>query len=190
MSDINIGLYAGGDKSGVFLNGQFEKKEKDDIKKAVKAHEIRILVGTDAASEGLNLQTLSTLINLDLPWNPTRLEQRKGRIQRIGQVSNTVRIYNMRYKDSVEDKVHKALSGRLNGIYNMFGQIPDTLEDVWIDIATNNEEKAKERIDMIPKKNPFKLKYEERPGRTEDWATCEAVLDNRDVKQQLLKGWK
>lgn len=190
LSNINIGLYAGGDKSGVFLNGQFEKKEKDDIKKAVKAHEIRILVGTDAASEGLNLQTLSTLINLDLPWNPTRLEQRKGRIQRIGQVSDTVCIYNMRYKDSVEDKVHKALSGRLNGIYNMFGQIPDTLEDVWIDIATNNEEKAKERIDMIPKKNPFKLKYEERPGKTEDWASCEAVLDKQDVKQQLLKGWK
>lgn len=190
LSDVNIGLYAGGDKSGVFLNGQFEKKEKDDIKRAVKSHEIRILVGTDAASEGLNLQTLSTLINLDLPWNPTRLEQRKGRIQRIGQVSDTVRIYNMRYKDSVEDKVHKVLSGRLNGIYNMFGQIPDTLEDVWIDIATNNEEKAKERIDMIPKKNPFKLKYEERPGKTEDWASCEAVLDKQDVKQQLLKGWK
>ena len=164
--------------------------EKDVIKKAVKSHEIRILVGTDAASEGLNLQTLSTLINLDLPWNPTRLEQRKGRIQRIGQMSDTVRIYNMRYKDSVEDKVHKALSGRLNEIYNMFGQIPDTLEDVWIDIATNNEEKAKERIDMVPKKNPFKLKYEERPGRTENWAFCEAVLDKQDVKKQLLQGWK
>jgi superfamily II DNA/RNA helicase len=52
----------------------------------VRAREIRILVGTDAASEGLNLQRLGTLINLDLPWNPTRLEQRKGRIQRIGQV--------------------------------------------------------------------------------------------------------
>lgn len=59
---------------------------KDDIKVQVKERKIKILVGTDAASEGLNLQTLSTLINLDLPWNPTRLEQRKGRIQRIGQL--------------------------------------------------------------------------------------------------------
>lgn len=63
---------------------------------------LKILVGTDAASEGLNLQTLSTLINVDLPWNPTRLEQRKGRIQRIGQLADTILTYNMRYKDSVE----------------------------------------------------------------------------------------
>ena len=141
-----IGLYAGGEKSGYFKNGVFKKELKDNIKKQVKERTIKILVGTDAASEGLNLQTMSTLINLDLPWNPTRLEQRKGRIQRIGQISDTIRIYNLRYKDSVEDKVHKVLSERLNDIYNMFGQIPDTLEDVWIDIAMNNELEAKERI--------------------------------------------
>lgn len=69
-----IGLYAGGDKSGYFANGVFHKLLKDDIKVQVKERKIKILVGTDAASEGLNLQTLSTLINLDLPWNPTRLE--------------------------------------------------------------------------------------------------------------------
>lgn len=43
---------------------------------------------------------------------------------------------------------------------------------------------------MIPKKNPFKLKYEECPGKTEDWASCESALDKKDVKQQLLKGWR
>ena len=123
----------------------------------------------DAASEGLNLQSLSALIYLDLPWNPNRLEQRKGRIRRIGQVSDKVWIYNMRYKDSVEDKVHKVLSERLNDIYNMFGQILDTLEDVWIDIAMNDERRARERIDSLPKQNPFILKYETEPGETEDW---------------------
>lgn len=190
MPDVRIGLYAGGDKSGVFENGIFEKVDKDEIKRQVRNFEIRLLVGTDAASEGLNLQTLSTLINLDLPWNPTRLEQRKGRIQRIGQMADTVRIYNMRYKDSVEDKVHKALSGRMEDIYDMFGQIPDTLEDVWIDVATNNERQAKERIDQIPHTNPFIIKYEQRPGKTEDWSSCEAVLDKDDMKKTLLEGWK
>jgi superfamily II DNA/RNA helicase len=67
----------------------------------VQRGELRLLLGTDAASEGLNLQRLGALINLDLPWNPTRLEQRKGRIQRIGQLRDTVRVYNMRYQDSV-----------------------------------------------------------------------------------------
>lgn len=189
IPEKTIGLYAGGDKSGYFVNGNFIKETKDNLKAKVKAREIKILIGTDAASEGLNLQTLSTLINLDLPWNPTRLEQRKGRIQRIGQESNSIKIFNMRYKDSVEDKVHKVLSSRLNDIYDMFGQIPDTLEDVWIDVAQNNIDAAKDRIDKIPKKNPFNLKYEERIPKTEDWATCSFVLDKSETRNQLLMGW-
>lgn len=56
----------------------------------VKTGELKLLIGTDAASEGLNLQRLGTLINIDLPWNPTRLEQRKGRIQRIGQIPDVL----------------------------------------------------------------------------------------------------
>ena len=87
-----IGLYAGGDKSGIILDGIYTKKTKEEIKAMVKRYEIKILLGTDAASEGLNLQTLGSLINLDLPWNPTRLEQRKGRIQRIGQINDLVYI--------------------------------------------------------------------------------------------------
>ena len=184
-----IGLYAGGDKSGYFMDGEFHKMLKDDIKAQVKERKIKILVGTDAASEGLNLQTLSTLINLDLPWNPTRLEQRKGRIQRIGQISDSVSIYNLRYKDSVEDKVHKVLSQRLNDIYDMFGQIPDTLEDVWIDVATDNLEHAMERINAMPHQNPFTIKYETLPPETEDWDKCAEVLDKTEKMAQLLRGW-
>lgn len=189
FADKIIGLYAGGDKSGYFKKGIFVKQTKDTIKTMVKHREIKILVGTDAASEGLNLQTLSTLINLDLPWNPTRLEQRKGRIQRIGQESDTIRIYNMRYKDSVEDRVHNVLSERLGDIYAMFGQIPDTLEDVWIDVAKNNIDAAKERIDILPKQNPFNIKYENKLPKTEDWSTCTYVLDKEDKEKQLLMGW-
>lgn len=189
LTDNVIGLYAGGDKSGFFLNGIYKKDSKDNIKAKVKDYEIKILVGTDAASEGLNLQTLSTLINLDLPWNPTRLEQRKGRIQRIGQVSPKVKIFNMRYKDSVEDKVHTVLSSRLKNIKDMFGQIPDTLEDVWIDVALNKIEEAKERIDRIPEQNPFTIKYETKIPATEDWEACTFVLAHDEKLKQLLNGW-
>ncbi|MCX2728285.1 C-terminal helicase domain-containing protein [Thermomicrobium sp. 4228-Ro] len=82
------------------------------------------MVGTDAASEGLNLQRLGTLINVDLPWNPTRLEQRKGRIQRIGQPRAVVFLANLRYRGSVEDRVHQLLSDRFRAIHDMFGQLP------------------------------------------------------------------
>lgn len=187
--DEEIGLYAGGDKAGIFSKGIFRKETKENIKTAVKNREMRILVGTDAASEGLNLQTLSTLINLDLPWNPTRLEQRKGRIQRIGQISKKILIYNMRYKDSVEDRVHARLSERLKSIHEIFGQIPEVLEDVWIAMAQNDEKRALEAINKVPKKHPFELKYEQNIPKTEDWQACTFVLDKRDKLKELLKGW-
>src|SRR5438552_3556425 len=96
---------------------------RDEINRKVQGESIRLLVGTDAASEGLNLQRLGTLINIDLPWNPTRLEQRKGRIQRIGQARTEIWIANLRYRGSVEDRVHKVLADRLEAIHGLFGQI-------------------------------------------------------------------
>lgn len=189
IKNTHIGLYAGGDKSGIYENGRFTKETKENIKKAVKNREIKILVGTDAASEGLNLQTLSTLINLDLPWNPTRLEQRKGRIQRIGQISKSILIYNMRYKNSVEDKVHSKLSERLKNIHNIFGQIPEVLEDVWIAMAQNDIKRAEESISNNTIKNPFELKYDQIPPKTEDWQACTFVLDKQEKLKELMKGW-
>lgn len=184
-----IGLYAGGEKSGIFSNGILRKETKDELKRLVKTRELKVLVGTDAASEGLNLQTLGTLINIDLPWNPTRLEQRKGRIQRIGQLADQIYIYNMRYKDSVEDKVHQKLSGRLKEIFSLFGQIPDVLEDVWIAIAQNDEAKAELAINKVPEKNPFIIKYEESIPDTGNWEKCALVLDKDEELKELLRGW-
>jgi superfamily II DNA/RNA helicase len=108
-----VGLYAGGSRSGLLTNGIFATAAREILKDRVRRGEMRVLVGTDAASEGLYLQRLATLTNLDLPWNPSRLEQRKGRIQRIGQVRDSVDIYNLRYADSVEDRVHQLLGQRL-----------------------------------------------------------------------------
>ncbi len=149
--------------------------------------ELRLLVGTDAASEGLNLQEIGTLINLDLPWNPTQLEQRKGRIQRIGQVREEVFVYNMRYRDSVEDRVHQLLSGRLQGIRDLFGQIPDTLEDVWVLTALRDEERALEIIDAVPERHPFELRYDR--IQPIDWESCSLVLDSHDQLDVLMRGW-
>ena len=189
FKDLIVGLYAGGNKSGTFENGVFKKTAKDELKAKVRKGELTLLVGTDSASEGLNLQRLSTLINLDLPWNPTRLEQRKGRIQRIGQIADTILIYNMRYKDSVEDKVHTRLSGRLQAVFDMFGQIPEVLEDVWVAMAHNDEAAALEAINKMPAKNPFKVKYEMDIPDMGDWDKCSEVLDKQEKYKELMKGW-
>jgi superfamily II DNA/RNA helicase len=162
--------------------------DREEIKAAVRRGTLRLVLGTDAASEGLNLQRLGTLINLDLPWNPTRLEQRKGRIQRIGQLNDTVYIYNMRYLGSVEDRVHQLLSARLQGIFTLFGQVPDVLEDVWIDVALGEVARAKKVIEAVPKQHPFDLRYQ-RIEKT-DWESCERVLSRAAKRAALSSGWK
>ncbi len=190
MKGLSIGLYAGGDKSGIIIDGIYKKCSKEDLKLKVKQHEIKILIGTDAASEGLNLQSLGSLINLDLPWNPTRLEQRKGRIQRIGQINDKVFIYNMRYKDSVEDRVHELLSQRLQNISSIFGQLPDVLEDVWVNIAINNKAEAMRIIDAVPQQHPFEIRYERQAIGHIDWESCTTVLSEKEKYRSLLDGWR
>ncbi len=187
MQDEAIGIYAGGTHSGIMRSGIFSRISRDELKAKISTGEIRLLLGTDAASEGLNLQRLGTLINLDLPWNPTRLEQRKGRIQRIGQVRDEIYVYNMRYQGSVEDRVHELLSSRLEDIHGLFGQIPDVLEDVWIDVANGEVEEARKLIESVHPKHPFDEKY----NRVSDidWESCATVLDEEDKKRVLVQGW-
>lgn len=182
-----IALYSGPTTSGIMLNQRWTPTPRETIKARVKSGELRLLLGTDAASEGLNLQRLATLINLDLPWNPTRLEQRKGRIQRIGQAQEVVKIYNLRYKDSVEDRVHELLSSRLQDIYGLFGQIPDVLEDVWVALAIGEKEEAKRIIAALPKEHPFEIRY----TRVEkvDWESCATVLSAEEKRRVLGQGW-
>jgi hypothetical protein len=188
FAGMEIGLYAGSNRSGLWVEGKFQRCEREVLKARVRAGEIKLLLGTDAASEGLNLQRLGTLINIDLPWNPTRLEQRKGRIQRIGQARSEIWIANLRYRDSVEDRVHQVLADRLESIHQLFGQIPDTLEDVWVKIALEGEQEALQLIDRTTAtRNPFDAKYSK--VEDADWETCSLVLEPRAVKEQLSKGW-
>ncbi len=187
LPDEAVAVYAGGGRSGLYRQGTFTPINRDEIKKGVRGGGLRLVIGTDAASEGLNLQRLGTLINLDLPWNPTRLEQRKGRIQRIGQSRNTVFIYNMRYRGSVEDRVHQLLSSRLAAISGMFGQLPDTLEDVWVAVAQRDEELARQKINEVPRVHPFQLRYDRIANV--DWESCSTVLDSQTQLDVLMQSW-
>ena len=188
FADMDIGLYAGSNRSGFWRGGRFQRCDRNVLKARVRAGDLKLLLGTDAASEGLNLQRLGTLINIDLPWNPTRLEQRKGRIQRIGQIRTEIWIANLRYRDSVEDRVHQVLADRLESIHGLFGQIPDTLEDVWVQVALNDEQAARQLIDRTTAtRNPFDVKYSK--VEDADWETCATVLNSLSVKELLSRGW-
>jgi hypothetical protein len=188
FANMDIGLYAGSNRSGFWREGKFQRCKRDVLKERVRTGDLKLLLGTDAASEGLNLQRLGTLINIDLPWNPTRLEQRKGRIQRIGQARSEIWIANLRYRDSVEDRVHQVLADRLESIHGLFGQIPDTLEDVWVQVALNNEQAAHQLIDRTTAtRNPFDVKYSK--VEDADWETCASVLNAVSMKELFSRGW-
>ncbi len=79
-----------------------------------------MLVSTDAGGEGLNLQFAHVIINYDIPWNPMRLEQRIGRVDRIGQ-PKTVRAINFVFENSVEFRVLEVLEQKLSVIFDEFG---------------------------------------------------------------------
>ena len=140
LKDERVALYAGAGKSGIFFAGEWRSVEREDIKRAVRDRTIRLVVATDAACEGLNLQTLGTLINVDLPWNPSRLEQRIGRIKRFGQARDRVDMLNLVYHDTHDEKVYRALSQRMRDRYDLFGSLPDTIEDDWIEDIENLDE--------------------------------------------------
>ena len=183
-----IGIYGGQGNSFLIEGDRRRGAAREEIQKRVRERSLRLVVATDAASEGLNLQRLETLINVDLPWNPARLEQRKGRIDRIGQLASSIDILNLRYRGSVEDEVHHVLSSRLQQIREIFGTIPDTLEDVWVAVATGEMEDAKRRIEEVPSRHPFELRYAaDLPEMA--WERCAQVLDRYDVQRLLRKGW-
>jgi superfamily II DNA or RNA helicase len=105
--------------SVVCLNGAMSLEEREQVQEAF-AGDKRILISTDAGGEGLNLQFCHVVINYDIPWNPMRLEQRIGRVDRIGQ-THAVRAVNLVFESSVEHRVREVLERKLTVIFEQFG---------------------------------------------------------------------
>ena len=84
---------------------------------------IRVLISSDVGSEGLDFQFCDTLFNYDLPWNPMKVEQRIGRIDRFGQESDRIRIYNLVIEDSIESRILMRLYNRIEIFKQSIGDI-------------------------------------------------------------------
>ena len=99
--------------------GSWKRINRDEVKRSFRNGDADILLCTDAAAEGLNFQFCGALINYDMPWNPMRVEQRIGRIDRLGQKNEKIRILNFHYEDTVETDVYKVLMQRI-GLFTSF----------------------------------------------------------------------
>ncbi|GAA4066079.1 DEAD/DEAH box helicase [Amphibacillus indicireducens] len=114
--------------SSVLFRGGFKRGKKDWMKQLFKDH-AQVMIATEAAGEGINLQFCHHLINYDLPWNPMRIEQRIGRIHRFGQ-TNDVKIYNFSIEDSIEDHVLNLLYNKINLFERVVGELDQILADL------------------------------------------------------------
>ncbi len=105
--------------SVVCLNGSMDLSERKKVQAAF-ADATRVLISTDAGGEGLNLQFCHVIVNYDIPWNPMRMEQRIGRVDRIGQ-KHRVKALNFVLEDTVEHRVRDVLEEKLQTILEEFG---------------------------------------------------------------------
>lgn len=105
--------------SVTILNGRMSIEERNDALREFRDN-TNIFISTDAGGEGLNLQFSNIIINYDLPWNPMKIEQRCGRVDRIGQTRD-VQIFNFIVKDTVENRVREVLEEKLSVILQEIG---------------------------------------------------------------------
>ena len=122
-----LGCYSGAGGQ-VWDGAKWVQVSKAEITSRLFAGDLKVLVCTDAASEGLNLQAASALVNYDLPWNPSKVEQRIGRIDRIGQEQRDLPIRNMFLKDSVDMRVYQALRLRCGLFEHFVGPMQPVLQ--------------------------------------------------------------
>ena len=116
------------------FHGQLSRGEKDEaISQFQRKDGPQILISTEAGAEGRNLQFCRWLVNYDLPWNPMRVEQRIGRLDRIGQ-TNTVMIGNLFVADSIEERVLDVLEKRIHVFEQTVGGLDEILGGAETDI--------------------------------------------------------
>ncbi len=188
--DEPIGLYANSSASKLFEGGKVQSVDRELLKEKVTQGRLKLLIGTDAASTGLNLQRLCCLINLDLPWNPTILEQRKGRVQR-GTLAKRIPFYNMRYDKGAEQKLFDTLSDRIQEITAIFGTVPDFIVDQWVtDMLDDKAWDGSTVLTIIAERqmNPFTLK-ETTESLDTDWEGTAEVLNQTEAIRELIAGW-
>ncbi|MFE3514119.1 DEAD/DEAH box helicase [Streptomyces sp. NPDC059166] len=117
-----LGCYSGrGGEIYDSVAGEWNRVSKAEIKTRFRNGDIEILIGTDSMSEGLNLQTSGCLINYDMPWNLMRVEQRIGRIDRIGATYEHLQISNYFYEDTVEEQVYRGIKEDYDDFTNILG---------------------------------------------------------------------
>ena len=148
QKDLADLLYNDGWEANVF-HGQMNAAAKDRAVEYFRDNSgPQILVSTEAGGEGRNLQFCHTLVNYDLPWNPMKVEQRIGRVDRIGQ-EHVINIFNLWVKNTIEERVLDVLEHRINVFEETVGGLDPILGDTENDIRKVMRMSADAREDAM-----------------------------------------
>jgi SNF2 family DNA or RNA helicase len=139
-------------------HGGLRRDEKEAVIRAFEGP-CRVLISTEAGGEGRNLQFAHGLVNYDLPWNPMRIEQRIGRLSRVGQ-TREVHVFNLVAPGTVEEALLEVLDAKINMFQLVIGEIDmilgqlaaeqdfeDIVMDLWL--ASEDDDAFRARIDSL-----------------------------------------
>ena len=159
---IRVGLVDGSvpDEERYAMRKRFKMDRLDE-------HAIDVLLFSEIGCEGLDYQFCDTMINYDLPWNPMRIEQRIGRIDRRGQKSNTVKIYNMIIEDTIDETIYDKCLGKIGVFESSIGDCANILGDI------------SEQI--------IKIMFNSELTNREKHIKLEQIADNEVMRMQELK---
>ena len=182
------------------MTGRLPAAEREDRVHALGQHDKRVLVATDCLSEGINLQDAFTaVIHYDLPWNPTRLEQREGRVDRFGQPHDTVRTVTYYGDNRIDETVLEVLVRKHRAIRNDLGiSIPvpgntgDVIEALAETVLLQDEAPEAERLPgfdeiLRPATELLHLEWENalEKEKTSRSIFAQAVIDPSEVSEDL-----
>lgn len=183
-----IGCYSG--RGGQVYRpgtGVWQDVTKAQIKEQFRSGELTVLIGTDSMSEGLNLQTSGRLINYDMPWNLMRVEQRIGRVDRIGATYRDIRVSNYFYADTVEQQVYEGIAEDYGDFTNIIGDAAPVLGNLekaieQLALGDSSHESIDEHVDAL--KDEAK-RLNDRAVQTTDLGTEPTSPDDVEIPPSL-----
>ena len=165
--------------SSVAIKGGMGAEKDILLDKFKSTPSINVLISSEVGSEGLDLQFASIEFNYDLPWNPMRLEQRIGRIDRIGQKASVLRIFNLCCQNTIEDRILERLYERIKIFENSIGDMEDIvgqpIQELALEILDpeltdpERDEKADQKIQVLVNTRLMNNRLEEESGVLEEY---------------------
>ena len=168
------------------FHGQLKPMAKDDAVESFRVgHGPQVLISTEAGGEGRNFQFCHYLVNYDLPWNPMRVEQRIGRLDRIGQ-EHEVRVFNLYAEGTVEERVLDVLEKRINAFEDTVGGLDPILGETEDDLRKILRRAPSER-DAALEELGRRLEDQVRMARQAEVQLRDFVMDVKSYSREIAE---